>query len=58
MVKLLALIGVVLLLPSCSMINQKLGLADDNIGEEVVEDVVKGRTGVDVDLTPQTQEKK
>lgn len=58
MVKLLALIGVVLLLPSCSMINQKLGLADDNIGEEVVEDVVKGRTGVDVDLTPQTPEKK
>lgn len=52
------MIGAVLLLPSCTMLNQKLGLQDDNLGEEVIEDVIEGRIGVDVDLTPSTPENK
>ncbi len=42
---------------SCGYINSKLGLSDDNIAEECAEDVIKGRTGVDIDLSPSTPEK-
>ena len=42
---------------SCSAINKKLGFSDDNIAEELVEDVVEAKVGVDFDLTPSTPEK-
>lgn len=58
MKNLMFLIGVTLLLPSCSALNSKLGLSDDNIIEEVAEDVIKEKVGVDVDLTPSTPEVK
>ena len=58
MKNLMLMIGAVLLLPSCTMLNQKLRLQDDNLGEEVIEDVIEGRIGVDVDLTPSTPENK
>jgi len=58
MQKILFLIGAALSLHSCSNINEKLGLSDDNLGEEVIEDVIKEEVGVDVDLTPATPEKK
>lgn len=45
-------------LSGCSEINRKLGLSDDNIGEEVIEDIIKEETGIDVDLTPESPEKK
>ena len=45
-----------ILLTSCSWINMKLGLPDDNIGEELVEEVVQMKTGLDLDLTPSTLE--
>lgn len=54
----LFLIGVALLLPSCSDLNKKVGLPDDNLIEEVVEDVIKEELGPDIDLTPSTPEKK
>lgn len=43
---------------SCSAINKKLGLSDDNVAEEVVEDILKYETKglVDVDLTPSSPE--
>jgi hypothetical protein len=44
-------------LSACSYLNNKLGLEDDNLAEEVVEDVILGRTGVDIDLTPASPEK-
>ena len=47
-----------MLLTSCSSINSKLGLSDDNPVEEVSEALIEGRTGIDVDLTPITPEKK
>jgi ribosomal protein L5 len=39
-------------------LNTKFGLSDDNIIEEVAEDVIKEKVGVDVDLTPSTPEVK
>ncbi len=58
MIKLIVLIGVVLLLPSCSELNKKFGLPDDNVMEEVAEDVLKEEFGADVDLTPASPEVK
>lgn len=58
MKKLLLIIGAALSLPSCSQINERIGLPDDNLGEEVIEDVIKEKVGVDVDLTPASPEKK
>jgi len=45
-----------LLLCSCSAINAKLGLADDNLAEELAEEAIEMKTGLDVDLTPSTPE--
>lgn len=45
-----------ILMTSCSWINMKLGLPDDNIGEELIEDVIDLKTGLDIDLTPTTHE--
>lgn len=41
----------------CSYINKKLGLSDDNLGEEIVEEVIEMKTGLDIDLTPSSPEK-
>lgn len=46
------LIGVALLLASCSPINRKLGLEDDNWIEQAVEFIIDEKTGLDIDLTP------
>ena len=43
---------------SCNYINTMMGLKDDNVIEETVEDVIKIETGIDVDLTPESVEKK
>lgn len=58
MKKMLLLATIPFLFSGCSYLNQKLGLKDDNIAEEVFEDVIEGRTGIDVDLTPSSSEKK
>jgi len=43
-------------LGGCHMINQKVGLEDDNILEERIEEKIKEETGFDVDLTPNSKE--
>lgn len=40
----------------CSYLNYKLGLQDDNILEEAVENKIEDVTGLDVDLTPDSPE--
>jgi hypothetical protein len=35
-----------------------LKLEDDNVAEEFVEDVIQDQTGLDLDLTPKSPEKK
>lgn len=42
----------------CSHLNQFFGLEDDNMIEEAIEDVIKHHTGLDIDLTPDSEEKK
>lgn len=46
----------ILLLPSCHYLNEKLGLDDDNLGEEVIEAVIQAETGMSLDLTPGSPE--
>jgi hypothetical protein len=50
------LLPFIFVLSSCSFINEKLGLKDDNIFEESFEYAIKYQTGIDVDLTPISQE--
>lgn len=45
-----------ILLTSCSYLNQKLGLKDDNWIEESVEAVIDYKLNIDVDLTPESPE--
>lgn len=46
-----------IVLSACSEANRKLGVQDDNLVEEIVEEAIKGKTGLDIDLTPATPEK-
>ncbi len=40
----------------CTLLNKKLGLKDDNPIEELTEEVIRARTGMDIDLTPESEE--
>tara|TARA_R110002096_G_scaffold88808_2_gene202741 strand:- start:450 stop:659 length:210 start_codon:yes stop_codon:yes gene_type:complete len=40
----------------CSYVNEKLGLDDDWIGEEILEQVIEQETGLDLDLSPDSPE--
>lgn len=44
------------LVGGCSYVNDKFGLADDNIIEETLEHQVKEKTGLDLDFTPRSPE--
>lgn len=51
------LIAVIILsFGGCSVINKYFGLTDDNIAEEIVEQVIEQKTGLDLDLTPENKE--
>jgi len=53
----LVVLGVTLyLLCGCSSINKKFGLDDDNMIEELFEDLIEQKTGLDIDLTPGSPE--
>lgn len=45
-----------LAITSCSAINKKLGLKDDNVAEELLEGVIDSKTGLKIDLTPDSPE--
>ncbi len=44
------------MLVSCSTINQRLGLKDDNLVEEKIEYIIQLETGLNIDLTPDSKE--
>ena len=46
------------LVGGCSYINKNIGLQDDNIFEECIEEKIDEYTGIDIDLSPYTPEKK
>lgn len=52
----LALLVIMAVVGGCSVVNRKLGLQDDHAIEEAVEDHIKDRVGIDVDLTPGSRE--
>lgn len=52
----LAMLLVSGLIGGCSLINQRLGLKDDNLIEEAIEQELKDRTGVELDLSPGSKE--
>lgn len=53
----LKLIFLSVALCSCSFLNERLGLKDDNDLEEIMEEIIQQKTGAKVDLTPSTREK-
>lgn len=53
---LLNLFCLAVLLNACQYLNDKTGMKDDNIVEEVTEAVIKSQTGMDIDLSPRSPE--
>lgn len=45
-------IVLILIFGGCHYLNEKAGLPDDNALEEFVEERIKEKTGLDLDLTP------
>lgn len=37
---------------ACQYLNEKAGLENDNFIEEIVEEVIESKTGIEIDLTP------
>lgn len=52
----LIFVALVLGLAGCSWINEKIGLSDDNPAEEIAEAIIEQKTGLDIDLTPDSPE--
>lgn len=51
----IVLLSVILLIvTSCSYINKKLGLKDDNVIEQNIENVIERESSISVDLTPES----
>lgn len=53
----LFLVLVSAMIGGCSLINEVLQLKNDNIIEEAIEQIIENETGVEIDLTPETEEK-
>ena len=47
------LLLIVVAYSSCSRINSKLGMENDNVVEEAFEDLIEYKTGVEIDLSPE-----
>ena len=50
------IISLLVLGTGCGFLNKQFGLEDDNIIEEITEEIIKGKTGLDLDLTPGSSE--
>lgn len=53
---LLNLFCLAVLLNACQYLNDKTGMEDDNIVEEIAEAAIKSNTGLDIDLSPRSPE--
>ncbi len=42
----------------CTQVNEKLGLKDNNKGEQFIEDVIREKMGIEVDFTPSEEKVK
>lgn len=50
------MVVVAALVSGCSYLNKKAGLKDDNFIEESAEKLIEYKTGLDIDLTPFSEE--
>ena len=50
------LLILIIQLSSCSYVNEYLGMEDDNLAEEAIEEVIELKAGINVDLTPSSPE--
>ncbi len=53
---LLVIIFIILVIGGCDLLNEEFGLKDESFIEEMLEDMVRHETKVDLDLTPRTLE--
>ena len=44
-------------LQGCSLMNQELGLKDDNVFEQATEKFIKDETGIEIEFTPHEKTK-
>lgn len=56
--KVLIGILIVIFIVGCTALNQRMRLEDDHAGEELIEQVIEAKTGMDLDLSPNSPEKK
>ena len=49
---LILMAGCCLIVAGCSYLNEQCGLKDDWVGEQILEKVIEGQTGLEIDLTP------
>jgi len=54
---LIAFILISLSVGGCTWVNSQIGKNDDWFGEEILEDVIEGRTGIKIDLSQGSPEK-
>lgn len=54
--KVLYIFMLLILLTSCESVNKKMNVKDDSVIEELVEEVIEKEVGIEIDLTPQSQE--
>ena len=47
---------IAIMLGACSYANKKLGQEDDWWGEELLEEAIEDRIGIEIDLTPTSRE--
>lgn len=52
----LFLIAMLLLILGCQYCNRIIGVSDDWAGEEIAEELIKAKTGLELDLTPESKE--
>ena len=54
--KVLIAIWLIIMITGCSAIYKKYNIAEDNVAEEAIEEVIRAKTGIDFDLTPSSPE--
>lgn len=56
--RMLFMLWIMIATVGCSAVYAKYNLKDDNMAEEIVESVIEAKTGLDLDLTPNSPENK
>ncbi len=52
----ITLVCIIVLVTGCTFLNKTFGIKDDNFIEEAVEEMIEIKTGMEIDLTPFSEE--